>query len=328
MNLIPPGKFLMGSGPDAVGPVDNEKPVEVTLTKPFYIGQLEVTQEQYAKVTGENNSHFAQLLIWDIRKFPVECVPWDDAINFCQELTKLDRLAGVISEDWEYTLPTEAQWEYACRAGTTTETHFGNKLSSKDANFDGNDPLNGAGVGPYLKRPEKVGSYPANAFGLHDMHGNVAEWCLDIYQKELPGGVDPIVDSVEGTEPEFVIKGGHWYGDGRQCRSARRFSYAPERLGMFYGFRVVLQQKASVAWVQLVGWLLATTTCGLSRHSDCRSRSPLIALLRRGGLHRPSDLLPKCLTSDPAGPTFDDSRRSPDACHPVIGLNRGRTRPT
>lgn len=244
--LIPPGSFLMGSGPNAVGPQDDEAPAQVTLTKPYYIGKFEVTQGDFETVMGKNHSDFSRLPIENVQRLPIECVSWHDAVAFCKELTKRDHRAGVIPRDWEYALPTEAQWEYACRAGTTTETYFGNALSSKDANFDGSDPLNGAAKGPYLERPQIVGSYSANAFGLYDMHGNVREWCSDVYARTLPGGVDPVVlDNDEGTDCEYVMKGGDWFLGGRQCRAAFRFSYPPERLGWTIGFRVVLQPKAT-----------------------------------------------------------------------------------
>lgn len=240
--LIPPGTFPMGSGPEAVRPADDEASVKVTLTELYYIGKFEVTQEQYETVMGENKSYFGQWLVWDTRDWPAESLSRTDAMDFCHKLTEIDRKAGVIPEDWEYTLPSEAQWEYACRAGTTTETHFGNQLSSKDANFNGGKPFNGAVQGPYLERPAKVGSYSANAFGLHDMHGNVDEWCLDMYQKELPGGVDPLVAPIEREDAEFAVRGGDWFMGGWQCRSANRFSYSPERFAGTVGFRVVLQK--------------------------------------------------------------------------------------
>ena len=117
-------------------------------------------------------------------------VNFAEAEAFCQKLTELGRQAGDLPKDWEFRLPTEAQWEYACRAGTTTATSFGDKLSSKQANFKGK-PYNGAEPGPSLDRAAKVGSYPANAWGLHDMHGKLCEWCRDWYHAKLPGGVDP-----------------------------------------------------------------------------------------------------------------------------------------
>jgi len=140
-------------------------------------------------------------------------------------------------------LPTEAQWEYACRAGTTTATSFGDKLSSKQANFKGK-PYNGAEPGPSLGRVAKVGSYPANAWGLHDMHGNTYEWCRDWYHAKLPGGVDPDLSSTKGTpnrDGTFsrVRRGGAWCDDGLACRSALRLRFEPERRYDHIGFRVV-----------------------------------------------------------------------------------------
>ena len=121
--------------------------------------------------------------------FPVYYVNFAEAEGFCRQLTEKASASGALLSDWEFRLPTEAQWEFACRAGTTTATSFGDKLSSKQANFQGK-PYNGAAEGPSLKRTAPVGSYPANAWGLHDMHGNVFEWCRDWYHRKLPGGTD------------------------------------------------------------------------------------------------------------------------------------------
>ena len=146
-----------------------------------------------------------------------------------------------------YRLPTEAEWEYACRAGTTTATSFGDALSSTQANFAGK-PYNGAEVGPSLGRAAKVGSYPANAWGLHDFHGNVYEWCRDWYYADLPGGVDPDLSSKPGTRNRDgtfsrVRRGGGWTDDGRPCRSAFRLRFEPERRSDHIGFRVVLVRR-------------------------------------------------------------------------------------
>ena len=129
----------------------------------------------------------------------MELVAWDDANAFCRKLTEPERQAGRLPAGWEYRLPTEAQWEYACRAGTVTATAFGDSLSSRQANFNGNNPYNGAENGPNLTRTAEVGTYPANAWGLHDMHGNVWEWCRDWYQRKLPGGNDP--EALPGAGP-------------------------------------------------------------------------------------------------------------------------------
>jgi formylglycine-generating enzyme required for sulfatase activity len=134
-------------------------------------------------------------------------------------------------------LPTEAQWEYACRAGTTTATSFGDRLSAKQANFKGK-PYNGGEDGPPLGRAAKVGSYPANPWGLHDMHGNIFEWCRDWYHPKLPGGVDPDLSAAPATSR--VRRGGAWTDDGWPCRSAFRLRFEPERRYDHIGFRVAV----------------------------------------------------------------------------------------
>jgi len=167
--LIPPGVFKMGSPKGEAE--DDETQHEVEITKAFYMAVHETTQEQYTVVMGANPSafqngglHAEKLVGKDTSKFPAECVSWDAASRFCQK-----------SEVKGMRLPTEAQWEYACRAGTQTKYHFGDEITDKKANFNG---------GSKLGRTEKVGSYPENGFGLFDMHGNVWEWCLDGYRKD------------------------------------------------------------------------------------------------------------------------------------------------
>src|SRR5262249_36715389 len=129
---------------------------------------------------------------------PVGNVNFAEAETFCRKLTELGRQSGDLPEGWEVRLPTEAQWEYACRAGTATATAFGDSLSSKQANFKGT-PYNGAEPGPSLGRAAPVGGYPANAWGLHDMHGNTYEWCRDWYHAKLPGGTDPDLYAARST---------------------------------------------------------------------------------------------------------------------------------
>ena len=160
-------------------------------------------------------------------------------------LTDRAHASGQLPAGWEFRLPTEAQWEYACRAGTTTATSFGDKLSSKQANFQGK-PYNGAEEGPSLKRTERVGSYPANPWGVHDMHGNVFEWCRDWYRQKLPGGLDPDLHSTKNlaTKSEHgdvsrVRRGGCYADEGWPCRSAFRLRFEPERRHEHIGFRVV-----------------------------------------------------------------------------------------
>jgi formylglycine-generating enzyme required for sulfatase activity len=217
----------------------DEDHVEVTLTRGFWIGKYETTQGQWERVIGKLPGELtAQLPAGD--DFPVGNVNFAEAEAFCHKLTELGRQSGVLPKDWEFRLPTEAQWEYACRAGTRTATSFGDKLSSKQANFDGNHPYNGAEKGPALKRAAKVGSYPANAWGLHDMHGNSFEWCRDWYHPKLPGGADPDLYSAKASSR--VRRGGCWTDEGWPCRSAFRLRFEPERRYDHIGFRVVAVQ--------------------------------------------------------------------------------------
>ncbi len=245
--LIPAGKFLMGSPKDEQERRPDEEQHEVSITKPFYLGVYVVTQAEYEKVMGNNPSYFSpqgyrkdRVKDMDTGQFPVEAVSWDDAVAFCKKLSELpeEKKAG-----WVYRLPTEAEWEYACRAGTKTAFHYGDSLSSKQANFNGGFPYGGADKGPYLARTAKVGTYAANAFGLDDMHGNVWEWCQDWYDenyyknspKEDPPG--PAQASLR------VVRGGSWLYDGRDCRSADRGRDEPGYRFNDLGFRVAAVQS-------------------------------------------------------------------------------------
>jgi len=240
----PPGKFRMGSPPDEPERRPGEDQVEVTLTRGFWAGKYEVTQGQWKRIVGRFPR---QQPAGEGDDFPVVEVNYAEAEGFCKKLTELARKSGELPEGWEFRLPTEAQWEYACRAGTTTATSFGDKLSSKQANFQGK-PYNGAEEGPSLKRATKVGSYPANAWGLHDMHGNVFEWCRDWYHQKLPGGADPDLSSKKGApnrDGTFsrVRRGGAWVDDGWACRSACRHRYEPARRSDHIGFRIVAVER-------------------------------------------------------------------------------------
>ena len=230
----PPGRFMMGSPLDEPGRRPSENQVEVTLSKGFWAGKYEVTQGQWKRVMGGLPAE-ATAGLGD--EFPVYSMNFGEAEAFCRKLTERARARGVIGADWEFRLPTEAQWEYACRAGTTTATAFGDSLSSRQANFQG-QPYNGAEKGPSLKRTSKVGSYPANAWGLHDMHGNVFEWCRDWYYSGLTGGRDPDLSGAKANSR--VRRGGCWADEGWPCRSACRVAFEPERRADHIGFRVVL----------------------------------------------------------------------------------------
>lgn len=242
----PAGKFKMGSPLTELERRPGEIQVDVTLTKGFWIGKYEVTQGEWKRVVGPFPGERTAGAGDD---YPVYTINFAEAEDFCAKLTTLAREKGELPNDWEFRLPTEAQWEYACRAGTTTATAFGDKLSSKQANFVGK-PYNHAEPGPSLKRAAVVGSYPPNGWGIHDMHGNEYEWCRDWYCRRLPGGIDPdLHDAIEkATKSEHgdisrVRRGGCWADEGWPCRSAFRLRFEPERRHDHIGFRVVAVKR-------------------------------------------------------------------------------------
>ena len=215
--LIPAGKFLMGSPQTEKDRLRNETQHEVTISKPFYMGKYEVMQEQYEAVTGTNPSHFKGV------KNPVETVSWDNAQAFCK---KLSAKTGKTVQ-----LTTEAQWEYACRAGTTT------RFCSGDADGDLD------GVGWYESNSgnttHPVGGKKPNAWGLYDMHGNVLEYCADWAGAYEAGAATDPKGPATGTY--FVLRGGCLYFNPWECRSAIRYDDAPSfRSSSIVGFRLVL----------------------------------------------------------------------------------------
>ncbi len=259
--LIPAGSFMMGTkGPDCShcpkeddpfteknelidckrkcweesGVVRNETPQhKVVITKPFYLGKYEITQEEWYEVMGNNPAFFkSEKAGEDSRRYPVENISWEDSQKF---ITKLNA-----NEGKKYRLPTEVEWEYACRAGTTTDFNKGDNLTTNQANYNGNYPCKNYPNGKYLKKTTSVGNYPSNNWGLYDMHGNVWEWCQDNFHDnyhEAP---------VDGNAWESrkigdrVLRGGDWNTGAKGCRSAFRFY----RAGGTYngiGFRLVLE---------------------------------------------------------------------------------------
>jgi formylglycine-generating enzyme required for sulfatase activity len=223
---VRPGEFLMGSPSSEKDRASDELQHRVKLTQPFWFGKYEVTQGQWEAVMRNNPSHFKG------EDLPVERVSWEDAMEFCRKLNQLD---GNRPRGYVYSLPTEAQWEYVCRAGTTTATAFGNSLSSREANFNGNFPYGGAAKGPDLNKTAPVGSYRPNAWGFYDLHGNVWEWCAD-WRGEYPSGseADPPGPS---TGSNRVLRGGGWFSYGRYCRSAYRLWDDPGNRHGTLGFR-------------------------------------------------------------------------------------------
>ena len=240
----PAGTFMMGSPASEPERLSDEGPVTVKLTRGFWMSQYEVTQEEWQSVmvttiTDQKTKGGRGNSFGEGARYPMYYVSHNEATEFCRELTDSERSAGHLPAAWEYRLPTEAQWEYACRAGTKTATAFGNSLSSTQANVDGNNrPYNGAAKGPYLEKTTVVGSYKANAWGLYDMHGNVGEWCRDWYVTTLPGGRNPEV-SQPGEYSNRVFRGGSWLNRSVDARSAGRSSDSPGGRNLKSGFRVV-----------------------------------------------------------------------------------------
>ena len=214
MVLIPAGKFMMGSPESEKGRYNDETQHEVTLTKPYYMGSYAVTQEQWEAVMGNNPS-----IKTKGAKLPVTNVSWQDCQEFIKKLNA--------KTDGGYRLPTEAEWEYACRAGTTTEYFYGDSLTKSDANING-DSI------------KAVGSYKANAFGLYDMHGNVWEWCEDYYEAYSEGSVTDPKGPAKGYGGYCrVLRGGSFRLNDSRARSSNRYtSYWPTGRGVDLGFRL------------------------------------------------------------------------------------------
>jgi formylglycine-generating enzyme required for sulfatase activity len=242
--LILPGTFRMGSPPDEQGHSAAEQQHVVRITRPFYLAKYPTTQEQYEAVTGTNPSHFSakgggkdQVAGLDTRRFPVESITWNAAATYCARMTKNDARRRT------FRLPTEAEWEYACRAGTTTPYHFGSELNGKQANCHGQVPYGTDRKGPSLRRTTKVGSYPPNAWGLYDMHGNVYQWCEDYYgpYDRLPAQ-DPLQRKPQGNGVH-VLRCGAWDLHATYCRAAYRDYLGPDAVNASVGFRVAFHPE-------------------------------------------------------------------------------------
>ncbi len=216
----PPGEFQMGSPPSEEDRDDDETQHTVRLTKGFWMGQTEVTHGEYQAIEGENPSNFT-----GSEELPVEQVSWEDATGFVAELNR--RFGSQLPAGHRFALPTEAQWEYACRAGTTSAYSFGNTLSNEQAHF---------GQG-FSGKTKEVGSYPTNAWGLYDMHGNVWEWCQDWYGEDYPSGT--VSDPNGPTDGSIrVHRGGSWSSYASVCRSAFASGSSPTVRINYLGFRV------------------------------------------------------------------------------------------
>ena len=230
----PPGTFLMGSPEDEEEHLYDETLHEVTLTHGYWLGETPVTQKEWTAVMGKNPSYFTG------DDLPVEQVSWND----CQEFFKQIQESAPLC--YRFDFQTEAQWEYACRAGTTTPYSFGIRCSGVECNCDGRRPY---GYGDTRKRFEQVylemttpvRSYPPNPWGFYDMHGNVWEWCADWYDKDYYDADDVQTDPTgPSSGSSRVFRGGGWNGRARYCRSVSRSSYIPTYRNYNIGFRACL----------------------------------------------------------------------------------------
>ncbi len=227
MIKIPAGRFLMGSPETEAQRDDDEGPQHYVDVPEFFMGKYPVTQAQWQAVMGNNPSRFKGA------NRPVERVSWYDATKFCQKLS--DRTGK------KYSLPSESQWEYACRAGTTTPFYFGETITSELANYDGSSTYADAPKGKYRKETTDVGIFPPNAFGLYDMHGNVWEWCADDWHGNYNGApTDGSVWEGGGDNNRSPLRGGSWFDIPLDCRSAYR-NYNNRRDNHYtdIGFRIV-----------------------------------------------------------------------------------------
>ncbi|MGC6427230.1 MAG: formylglycine-generating enzyme family protein [Akkermansiaceae bacterium] len=251
MVKIEKGTFLMGSPESEKGHQSDEKQRKVSISKTFFMSATEVTQKQWIDLM---ETTFEDLInqqrgpagrgaklsskvsaIGDQQ--PMCYVNWADAMAFCKKLTEKEHESGALPKDMKYSLPTEAQWEYACRGGTSSVFSNGNVLTSEMANFYGKMPYGTKELGEYREKTTKVASFSPNAWGLFDMHGNVYEWCSDWYEESPTSTADPIGPE-EGDGR--VIRGGAWDRKASSCRSAYRYSRDPNRRAHNIGFRIVV----------------------------------------------------------------------------------------
>ncbi|MFM8298789.1 MAG: formylglycine-generating enzyme family protein [Microcystis aeruginosa] len=243
MAAIPGGTFTMGSTANEKDSYDDERPQHQVTVPPFFLGKYPITQAQWKAIASRtdlkvekdldlNPAHFKDRPDSDRR--PVEQVNWYEAIEFCARLSKLTGR--------EYRLPSEAEWEYACRAGTTTPFYFGETITGELANYNASNTYADEPNGEYRSETTPVGQFPPNAFGLYDMHGNVREWCADTWHDNYDGApTDGSVWIENGNNNRSPLRGGSWGYNPTYCRSAIRYDYYFRRVNRInnYGFRVV-----------------------------------------------------------------------------------------
>ena len=235
MVSIPGGAFVMGAPETEARSENNERPQHLVRVSPFFMGKYPVTQEQWFMVSHFPKSHYdlnPNCSCFKGLKRPVEYVSWDDATEFCARLSRKTGRA--------YRLPSEAEWEYACRAGTETPFHYGETITSHLANYDGNDTYAAEPKGAYRNQTTDVGSFPPNDFGLYDMHGNVWEWCADSWHDNYDGAPGDGSTWLESGNPDFRLRrGASWSYFPTYCRSACRYRGNPHDRLNHFGFRVV-----------------------------------------------------------------------------------------
>ena len=227
---IEPGTFTMGSPKNEPERDGDETQHEVTLTEGFWLAETTVTQALWKVVMGDDPSYFKG------EHLPVEQVNWEDAQRFIAKMNGM-------KPELQMCLPTEAQWEYCCRAGTSTPFYFGEQINSDLVNFNGNHPYNNGRKSEYRDKTVEVKSLPPNDWGLYEMHGNVYEWCQDWFG-DYPA--QPVVDP-QGSETGAyrVLRGGSWFYSGRYCRSADRSLNVPGFRNDRIGFRLALGHRAA-----------------------------------------------------------------------------------
>ena len=233
--LIPAGEFIMGAPKSEPDSKDNERPQHRVQLSSFLMGRYPVTQAQWSVVAGYERVD--RDLDPDPSTFkgdnrPVEKVSWEDAQEFCKRLS--------VATGKDYRLPSEAQWEYACRAGTETPFHFGETITPELANYEGRSTYGDGSKGESRQETTEVGSFPANEWGLHDMHGNVWEWCEDDWHSNYNGAPEDGSVWVESNREETrrLLRGGSWVNIPLYCRSACRNNYTRDDRGNYFGFRV------------------------------------------------------------------------------------------
>jgi formylglycine-generating enzyme required for sulfatase activity len=225
MVLIPAGSFEMGSLPSENNRKLNEGPQHTVKVSTFFMSKFAVTQEQYQQVMGNNPSRFNGM------KRPVENVSWNDAVEFCKGLSQ--------KTGRTHRLPSEAEWEYACRAGTATPFHLGETIATDLANYNGDYTYASAPKGINQEQTTEVGTFPPNAFGLYDMHGNVWEWCEDTWHDNYIGAPTDGSPWINDIDKRYLLRGGSWFDSPDICRSANRHPEFPGHVNDRHGFRVL-----------------------------------------------------------------------------------------